>query len=72
MDLSRIHRMLALMVVSTVLQSQLPMSFTLPLTRLVFKDLRPPTTFTTWVSTLYVRLPDSLECQTAILILNPY
>ena len=73
--ISRIHRMLAPVVASTTLQSQLPMSFTLPLTRLVFKHLRPlscqrlgpPTTHTTWVSTLYVRLTNSLECQDAIL-----
>jgi len=51
------------------------MSFTLPHTRLVFKHLRslfcqrlgPPTTLTTWVSPLYVRLTDSLEFQDAIL-----
>jgi len=63
------------MVASTALQSQLSMCFTLPLTRLAFKHLRslycqrlgPPTTLTTWVSTLYVRLTDSLECQDAIL-----
>ena len=61
--ISRIHRMLALAVASTTLQSQLPMAFTLPLTRLAFKDLRPHATLTTWVSTLYVRLTDSLECQ---------
>jgi len=65
--ISRIHRMLALVVASTALQSQLPMSFTLPLTRLAFKYLRPPATLITWVSTLYVRLIDSLECQDAIL-----
>ena len=65
--ISQIHRMLALVVASTALQSQLPMSFTLPLTRLVFKYLRPPTSLTTWVSTLYVRLTNSLECQDAIL-----
>jgi len=33
--------MLALVVASTALQSQLPMGFTLPLTRLAFKHLRP-------------------------------
>jgi len=51
------------------------MGFTLPFTRLAFKHLRwlsyqrlgPPTTLTIWVSTLYVRLTDSLECQDAIL-----
>ena len=67
--------MLALVVASIALQSQLPMGFTLPLTRLAFKHLRPlscqrlrpPTTLTTWVSTLYVRLTNSLECQDAIL-----
>jgi len=53
----------------------LPMDFTLPLTRLAFKHLRPLSclrlghlaTLTTWVSTLYVRLIDSLECQDAFL-----
>jgi len=60
-----IHQMLAPMVASTTLQSQLPMGFTLPLTRLAFKDLRSPTNLTTWVSTLYVRLTNSLECQDA-------
>ena len=72
---SQIHWMLALAVASTTLQSQLPMGFTLPLTRLAFKHLRPlscqrlgpPTTHTTWVSMLYVRLIDSLECQDVIL-----
>ena len=67
--------MFALVVASTVLQSQLPMGFTLPLTRLAFKHLRPlscqrlgpPTTLTTRVSTLYVRLTNSLECQDVIL-----
>jgi len=44
------------------------MGFTLPLTRLAFKYLRPPATLTTWVSTLYVRLFDSLKCQDAIFI----
>jgi len=39
--------MLALVVASTALQSQLPMGFTLPLIRLAFKDLRPPATLTT-------------------------
>ena len=51
------------------------MGFTLPLTRLAFKHLRPlsgqklgsPATLTTWVSTFYVRLTDSLEFQDAIL-----
>jgi len=51
------------------------MGLTLPLTRLAFKHLRPLscqrlghlTTLTTRVSTLYVRLIDSLECQNAIL-----
>ena len=51
------------------------MGFTLPLTWLAFKHLRslscqrlgPLTTHTTWVSTLYVRLTNSLECQDAIL-----
>jgi len=33
--------MLALVVASTALQSQFPMGFTLPLTRLAFKHLRP-------------------------------
>ena len=73
--ISRIHWMFALVVASTALQSQLPMGFTLPLTRLVFKHLRPLfcqrlgplAILTTWVSTLYVRLTDSLECQDAIL-----
>ena len=73
--ISRIHWMLALVVASTTLQSQLSMSFTLPLTRLAFKHLRPlscqrlgpPTTLTTWVSKFYVTLTDSLECQDAIL-----
>jgi len=73
--ISRIHRMFALVAASTALQSQLPMGFTLPLTRLAFKHLRslsckrlgPPATLTTWVSTLYVRLTDSLECQDAVL-----
>jgi len=68
--------MLAFVVTSTALQSQLPMGFTLPFTRLAFKHLRslscqrlgPPATLTTWVSTLYVRLTDSLECQDTILI----
>jgi len=67
--------MFALVVASTTLQSQLPMGFTLPLTRLAFKHLKPlscqrlgpPTTLTTWVSTFYVRLTNSLECQDAIL-----
>ena len=59
--------MLALVVASTTLQSQLPMGFTLPLTRLALKYLRSPTTLTTRVSTLYVRLTDSLECQDATL-----
>ena len=53
--ISRIHRMFALVVASIALQSQLPMGFTLPLTRLAFKHLRPlfcqrlgpPTTLTT-------------------------
>jgi len=39
--------MLALVVASTALQSQLPRGFTLPLTRLALKDLRPLTTLTT-------------------------
>jgi len=39
--------MLALVVAFTALQSQLPMGFTLPLTRLALKDLRPPATLTT-------------------------
>jgi len=73
--ISRIHRMLALVVASTALQSQLPMGFTLSLTRLAFKHLKSlscqrlgsPATLTIWVSTLYVRLTDSLECQNAIL-----
>ena len=67
--------MLALVVASTALQSQMPMGFTLPLTRLSLKHLRPlccqrigpPATLTTWISTLYVRLIDSLECQDAVL-----
>jgi len=53
--ISRIRRMFALVVASTALQSQLPMGFTLPLTRLAFKHLSPlscqklgpPTTLTT-------------------------
>jgi len=45
--ISQIHRMLALMVASTALQSQLPMGFTLLLTRLSLKDLRPLATLTT-------------------------
>jgi len=73
--ISQIHRMLILVVAPTTLQSQLAMGFTLPLTRLAFKHLRPlscqrlgpPTTHTTWVNTLYVKLTDSLECQDAIL-----
>jgi len=64
--------MIALVVASTALQSQLPMGFTLPLTRLAFKDLRSPATLTTLVSPLYMRLTDSLECQDAILTLNAY
>jgi len=68
--ISRIHWMLALVVACTALQSQLPMGFTLPLTRLAFKHLRPlfcqrlgpPATLTTRVSTLYMILTDSLEC----------
>ena len=72
--ISQIHWMLALVAASTTLQSQLPMGFTLPLTRLAFKHLRPlfcqrlgpPTTLTTWVCMLYVRLTDFLECQDAI------
>jgi len=71
--ISRIHWMLALVVASTTLQSQLSMGFTLPLTRLTFKHLKPlscqrlgpSATLTTRVSTLYVRLTDSLECQDA-------
>ena len=39
--ISRIHRMLAFVVASTALQSQLLMGFTLPLSRLAFKYLRP-------------------------------
>jgi len=39
--ISWIHRMLALVVASTALQSQLPMGFTLPFTRLAFKHPRP-------------------------------
>ena len=73
--ISRIHRMFALVVASTALQSQLPMDFTIPLTRLAFKHLRslsydrlgPPATLITRFSKLYVRLTDSLECQDAIL-----
>jgi len=53
----------------------LPMSFTLPRTRLTFKHLRPlscqrlrpPATLTTWVSLLYLRLTDPLEFRDAIL-----
>jgi len=53
----------------------LPMGFTLPLTRLAFKRLRPlscqrlgpPATLTTWVSFLYLRLTDPLEFRDAIL-----
>jgi len=53
----------------------LPMGFTLPLTRLAFKRLRPlscqrlgpPATLTTWVSLLYLRLTDPLEFRDAIL-----
>jgi len=65
--ISRIHRMLALVVAYTTLQSQLPMGFILPLTRLAFKYLRSPATLTTLVGMLYVRLTNSLECQDAIL-----
>jgi len=73
--ISWIHRMLALVVASTALQSQLPMGFTLPLTRLDFKHLRSLSyqrlgslaTHTTWFSTLYVRLTDSSECQDVII-----
>jgi len=73
--ISQIHRMLALVVAFTALQSQLPMGFTLPFTRLAFEHLRslscqrlgPPVTHTTWVSTLYTRLTNSVECQDAIL-----
>jgi len=51
------------------------MGFTLPRTRLAFKHLRSlscqrlelPATLTTWVSTLYMRLTDSLEFQDVIL-----
>jgi len=51
------------------------LGFTLPRTRLAFKHLRPlscqrlgpPAILTTWVSTLYVILTDSLEFQDAIL-----
>jgi len=47
------------------------MGFTLPRTRLAFKNLRPlfcqrlgpPATLTTWVSTFYVRLTNSLDFQ---------
>ena len=35
-------------------------------------SFRPPATLTTGVSPLLVRLTDSLECQDAILTLNPY
>jgi len=56
--------MLALVVASTTLQSQLAMGFTLPLS---CQRLGPPTTLTTWVGTLYVRPTNSLECQDAIL-----
>ena len=53
----------------------LPMGFTLPLTRLAFKRLRPlscqrlgpPATLTTRVSLLYLRLTDPLEFRDAIL-----
>ena len=53
----------------------LPMGFTLPHTRLTFKylrslscqRLRPPATFTTWVSLLYLRLTDPLEFRDAVL-----
>jgi len=53
----------------------LPMGFTLLHTRLAFKRLRPlschrlgpPTTLTTWVSLLYMRLTDPLEFRDAIL-----
>jgi len=38
--ISQIHWILALVVASIALQSQLPMSFTIPLTRLAFKHLR--------------------------------
>jgi len=41
-------------------------------TRLALKCSRPPVTLTTRVSTLYVRLTNSLEYQDAILTLNPY
>ena len=52
------------------------MGFPLPRTRLAFKHLMPlscqrlgtPTTLTTWVSTLYVILTNSLELQDAILL----
>jgi len=54
----------------------MPMSFTLPHTRLVHDHLRPlscqrlvpPATLTTWTSLLYVSLTDSLECQDAALL----
>ena len=73
--ISRIHWRFALVVTSIALQNQLPMGFTLPLTRLAFKHLRPlscqrlgpPATLTTQVSTFYVRLTNSLERQNAIL-----
>jgi len=53
----------------------LPMGFTLPLTRLALKRLRPlschrlgpPATLTTWVSLLYMRLTDPLEFRDAVL-----
>jgi len=53
----------------------LPMSFTLPHTRLAFKHLRPlscqrlgpPATLTTWISLLYMRLTNPLEFRDAIL-----
>ena len=53
----------------------LPMGFTLPLTRLAFKRLRPlscqrlgpPATLTTWVSLLYLRLTNPLEFRDTIL-----
>jgi len=69
--ISWIQWMFALVVASIALQNQLPMGFTLPHTKLAFKHLRSlscqilgsPATLTTWVSTLFVRVTDSLECQ---------
>jgi len=69
--------MFALVVTSIALQSHCQwMGFTLPRTKLVHDHLRPlscqrlgpPTTFTTWISLLYVSPTNSLECQDATLL----